>query len=514
MDSLVTNFIVTKIKHYKIESVFFYLMLIYSLALIWKYDFYLTIDGPSHLYNSSLLNFYDSSDFLKHYFDKNTQFLPNYTDHILLQQFLKFYNVFFAHKLFLSLIVFFLPVTFRYAVKLISNNEGNYYFVIFPLLFNFLFHVGFYNFNLAFIFLNLQIAFTIKILNKAKNYPFFQCLLMLNSIVLFYTHAFIFGISLIILLLLVFFKFYTNFKQLVLKSLLFLLLLFPALLLFYLFYNTLHIPNYDYDMPVFEKFKRIFYFAPAIIFATESDAPYSSLITILSIVLISYILIKKSELNSPNSFLKLPDLFLILSACTIPIIFYTKNGMLSGMLSDRLVLVFFYFLFFWIASNDINNKLIRIISFFLILVSFINLAEIRHTTLKEVSLDVVEALETSNHIKNKSVVFTVNLTEDFYYGHFSNFVGVNKEVVIAENYEAELGWFPLKWKKNLKPIRCELHNENFELPDYVYVYGNFGLLEKPENISIKNFIDSVCINTYNSSDGFTKLFLVNKSKAL
>ena len=88
MINLSTNFVLNNLKKYKMENIFFYVMLIYSLALIWKYDFYMTQDGGAHLYNSSLLNFYDTSDFLKQFLVKNTLILPNYTDHIILQYFL------------------------------------------------------------------------------------------------------------------------------------------------------------------------------------------------------------------------------------------------------------------------------------------------------------------------------------------------------------------------------------------------------------------------------------------
>jgi hypothetical protein len=511
MKNLDQHSLVTKIKKYSIENIFFIFLLIYSVALIWKYDFYLTLDGPAHIYNSGLLNLFDSSDFLKQYFEKNTLLLPNYTDHIIFQYLLKFFDGFYAHKIFLSLIIIFLPISFRHAVRSVSNNTSNFHFIIFPLLFNSLLHYGFYNFNLAFIFLNVQVILTTLVINRTKGYYLFLILIILNSVVLFYTHAFVFGISLIISFSLLLIKEFKNLKKLFLKGLIFFLLFAPSLILFYLFNEKIEILNYDYDMSNYEKFKNILFFSPAIVYITELEAPSAGLLAILSIILTTFLVIKKSE---SRELFNLSDVFLIFSIIVLPILMFTKNGFLSGMFSVRLLLLFYYFLFFWIASNPIKNKVIMLISFFIISFTFINLAEIRHPILSEQSKDVAETVNASKYIKDRSVVFPINLLESHLsYGHFSNCLGFNREIVIAENYEAELGWFPLKWKSGIKPIRCALHNKHIQLPDYVFVFGNFDLLQNENNIHLKMFIDSACNNIYNSPDGLTKLFLVNKTKA-
>ncbi|MBA3682519.1 MAG: hypothetical protein H0W73_15345 [Bacteroidetes bacterium] len=510
MSYLSPNYLITKLKEYKIENILFYSLIIYSVALIWKYDFYLTTDGPAHVYNSKLLNLLNTSDFINQYFEKNSLVLPNYTDHIILQYLLKFFSTLTAHKIFLSMLVIFLPLTFRYSIKCISNKAGNFSIIIFPLLFNSLLHFGFYNFNLAFIFLNLQVAFTVLILNNAKRNYLFLVLFVINSVVLFYTHGFVFLITLVIVFLLVLIKEQLNFKALLAKGFLLLGLLLPSLILFFLFNGRFNVPDYDYDLSNTEKFQNIVSFSPAIVFTPMGESIYSSLIAIASIILITYILIKKSEAFK----LELSDIFFLLSCITLPILVYTKNGMLSGMLSIRLIHIFYYFLFFWIASKAIHNSFIKIITVFMILFSFINLSEIRNAMLSISANDVNSVIKSADHIKDKSVVYTVNLIEyhDTYL-HFSNCLAFNKEIIVSENYEAELGWFPVKWKKNMKPISCELHNKDIQVPDYVFICGEYRLINNAAHSIVKMFIDSACTNTYNSPNGLIKIFTVNKIKA-
>ena len=485
-------------------------MLVYSVMLFWKYDFYLTMDGPSHLYNSSLLNFYDKSDFLKQYLEKNNPLLlPNYTDHIILQFLFKFFSTTIAHKLLLCIIVIFIPITFKLAIRAVSNNKGNFSFMIFPLLFNSLLHFGFYNFNLAFVFLNLQILLTVFIINKTKRYYLFLFLFALNSVILFYTHAFVFAIAMAISFILVLFKHHKNFKDLMLSGLTLLVISAPALLPFYLFNSKFQIVNYDIDITTYEKLKDLIFFSPAIVYWVENEAPYSLVISILSIVLIAYILSKKEGFFH----FYLADVFLILAIIIFPVLIFTKNGMLSGMLSFRLILLIYYFLFFWIASTAIKNKIITFISISMILFSFINLAEIRHFPLLMSSEDALDVIKMREKIKDRSVVYPINMIEYHdTYGHYSNCLGFNKEIIISENYEAELGWFPLKWKSGVKPIACQLQNKDIQLPDYVFLSGALSLLhvKKPAE---KMFIDSVCTEIYRSEDSLITLYLVNKEKA-
>ena len=139
-------------KYLNPETLFFYGFLVISLINVWAVNVYSTIDGPAHLYNAGLLNLFDGNSFLNEYFQKNDLFLPNYFSHILLSNLFLFFDPFTSEKIFLSFLVLFMPLSFRLVIKLYTKNTL-YSFLIFPLVFSFLMHVGFFNFCAAFIFM-------------------------------------------------------------------------------------------------------------------------------------------------------------------------------------------------------------------------------------------------------------------------------------------------------------------------------------------------------------------------
>ena len=92
-------------------------------------------------------------------------------------------------------------------------------------------------------------------------------------------------------------------------------------------------------------------------------------------------------------------------------------------------------------------------------------------------------------ISEKSVIAPVFWAKDLYWlgGHFSNFIGAEKNCVVLENYEASTGYFPVLWKNNSMPLNkngdffskeeaekflFELNNYRYGKVDYVLIYGD------------------------------------------
>ena len=498
-------------KYLNLENFFFNGLLVISLINVWAVNVYATIDGPAHLYNAGLLNLFDGNSFLNEYFQKNDLFLPNYFSHILLSKLFLFFDPFTSEKIFLSFIVLFMPLSFRYVIKLYTKNTL-YAFLIFPLVFSFLLHVGFFNFCAAFIFFNCQIALLYFFLKENKKWHHLV-LFVLNSIILFNAHAFIFVATLIVVFLITIIYFRAEFKVLF-KKLMFLFLLFlPALILFSIFYFKYSIPNYDYATTDYEKFSKIIDFSPAIVFNKETDGINSGINLVILFFLANAVFLKRFVFNSEKKEINYTDVFLVLSIILVPIIVYTNSGWLSGMLSDRLVFMFFYFMVFWIAFNALEFKAIYFISAIVIFNSFYKLSFKRNKVLTQLSSHAEKIIATSDYIKEKSTVFSVNYSDSWLEPHFSNYLGVNKNVVNLDNYEAVLGWFPLKWKdeKHIS-VSWEANSSNKQnsLPDYIFMYGNLSKINNVENLKFKQFIDSNTVKRYESQDKYCCLYEVNK----
>ena len=62
-----------------------------------------------------------------------------------------------------------------------------------------------------------------------------------------------------------------------------------------------------------------------------------------------------------------------------------------------------------------------------------------------------EIVEASNYIESESVVLPILLSDNFIYGHISNYLGTSKPMVITDNYEASLNDFPIVWNCKTMP---------------------------------------------------------------
>ncbi len=465
------------------------------------------MDGPAHLYNATLLNQISGSEFLQGFYEKNVFFIPNRLSHFILSGLFNVFGPITSEKILFSFIVLGLPLSFRAAVKELSGNTI-LSFLIFPLVFSRLFHFGMFNFSLAFILFNIQLILTNRFLNGASvsKAIFFS----LNSCLLFFAHGFVFGFTLISVFLLTILRREIKFGESI-KSLTFFLLLFlPSLTLFFLFSTKISIMAFNTDLDSAEKCKQLLTFSPGIIFSPQNELQYSCLIPPLFIGLVFYVMSLRWNSAVRSGFLRI-DFFIFLSVILFCLVFYVSNGMLGGMLIDRLLYLAFYFCAFWLCCFKYNSKRIVVFSLIVILYSSIQLAISRNEVIYAESKNSEAIIEAGKHIKDRSIIYSVDFACMFYREHYANYLGLSKEVVITENYEATQGWFPMLWKKKIKDvIMPEKKKEGTIWPDYICVYGDQNILKKEENKELKNFIDSSTVKCYQSENKFCVLYKLNE----
>jgi hypothetical protein len=106
---------------------------------------------------------------------------------------------------------------------------------------------------------------------------------------------------------------------------------------------------------------------------------------------------------------------------------------------------------------------------------------------KNLETIAIEYAEVAYHIESNSVVLPINYSGNWLMGHFSNYLGVDKPMIILENYECVAGYFPLKWNVTKMPdsrfgsitsdsLLClQWHanpKEQVKKIDYCFVMGN------------------------------------------
>lgn len=82
-----------------------------------------------------------------------------------------------------------------------------------------------------------------------------------------------------------------------------------------------------------------------------------------------------------------------------------------------------------------------------------------------------ELVLAGNYIDAESIVFPITISDNFIFGHISNYLGVEKSIVITDNYEAGLIDFPIVWNYS-------------EIPDLKL--GNIIMNNQKHNIIKKN----------------------------
>jgi hypothetical protein len=491
-----------KILNKRFEQIAFYILLALALLEQWWFRAFISMDGPAHLYNASLLNLYNSSDLVKGFFDKNFFYLPNYLSHWLLQGLLNVFDPLVAEKIFLSIIVVFLPITFRLLVRKITKDTPYYSFLIFPIVFSSLLHHGFYNFCLGFVLFNCQMILT---MNLTGGYKRGQTIIFLfiTSVLLFYCHLFGFGLSLLTNGLLIAIILWKDKKAARNKLFLFFGIHIPTLVLTLLFIITTKVTNFDYDFEPHEKSIGLLTFSPSIIFDNEEELPYT---VVLSVMLISLIVSTLTLRWQDKVKLHFTDLFFLLGIAAIYVIYHSKDGDLGGMFVLRLLHLTFFFMLLWTACNA-RKGYITLAALVISLYVLFHLVNYRNKALPRMEQDIVSIQTARQYIPDKSIVQVVSLTDIWFQQHWSNYLGINKEVILFENYEASLAWFPLIW--NHRILEGKSKGQSIEQqfkPDYIFLYGKDPKVRDRLTDSLVNFLATQTVKLYQSPDTFCTLY--------
>ena len=201
---------------------------------------------------------------------------------------------------------------------------------------------------------------------------------------------------------------------------------------------------------------------------------------------------------------------------------YIPDGASAGMMSDRLCLMFFVIFISLLISMPIPKNILIFLVCLSVYSQLILFTKNHSKVIKTLSADAQKIEECSRKIKERSIVLPVNLSDNWLEGHFSNYLGVNKELVILENYEASIGWFPLKWNKSTMPkfmlgnkqsldnLSWTTNAESYieKKIDYVFLYGDLSKLNEPRFSELKQLLIDYYKTDENSDDDFVKLYIL------
>jgi hypothetical protein len=505
-----------KLKSETAESYFFLAVTILNLIPVMVCRFFPTMDGAAHLYNSNIINelIFKSNSQFSAFFVINTIPVPNWTGHFILSFFNIFLPAFIAEKILILFYLIALPYSFRQMIRTIAPQGVLLSYFIFPFTYTFLFLLGFYNFLVALVFMLIALNYWIKnqhTLNSVKRI----IIIFLLITITYFSHIIPF-VALLFLaathtLFASIFEHKINVSAVAKRLGILLIASALPLALFIYYYFSTHItttiPSYNTTQELYNWLKRIIAFSPHI------DELYTKIIFYLICSLLLFVLyhrINGLKKKSGNQSLK-PKLinavkymftysdFWLIAAGIIFILYFImpdSDGK-AGYISIRLGLLFFLMLVVWLATQKIP-KWLCLFSVTIMLYCQFSLNYSHYNVINELNKIAIHCNKASEHITPNSIVLPLNYSDNWMTGHFSNYLGIEKPMILLKNYEAGTGYFPVKWNetkipntllgtvasKDLPCLRWESNKKNVsEEIDYVFVLGN--ITSPTDSCSIK-----------------------------
>lgn len=506
---------------------FFYSILFVNLLFLCFTSFYPSMDGASHLYNSNLLGQILKGNIeISQFYSISSLPIPNWMSHFVLGIFTFILPGWMAEKIFLILYVAGMALSFRYLIKQINSDAPFLSILIFPFIYSFLFHLGFYNFSISFIFLFLALGYFVKNMTcfSVKKYVLLFLLLTLT----YFSNILIFGFLGLILGLFIVHSSYVQYKttndpvwalkQGSKKLLLLLLISLPGLISMFVFLDNVTFFPTEQALASKELIKWIIDARPFIIYDYVADEINTQHYFYIILILILIPFVKKGVKLSEITFAK-ADIFLLATLISLILYFVTPNGASAGMMSDRYCLTTYIFGITWVCSRATKNNLNRVLV--LLMVFFhLNLLYRHFPIIKSLDKHAVSVYQSSKHLNENSIVLPVNLSDNWLEPHFSNYLGADKPLLILENYEASVGWFPVKWNDDNFP-KIQLGNRNsirgitwrnnlksttVRQIDNILLYGNVNKINNPKWHELSSILSSEFRLVHTSDDNFVMLY--------
>lgn len=489
----ISSFLLEKEKYVFLAVCFF------TLFPIFTGQYFVTLDGPSHLYNAKVWSFlvFDSQPFLSSFYSVNA-LMPNVLSHFVLSLLLTFFPAFVAEKILVIAYIFLFAYSFRYLLKSFGESNILLAYFIFPFIFSYPFLLGFYNFSFAIVLLFFVIGYWLRHDHSRFSWRFLLGLTLLVFLT-YTTHLILFGLLLFILaletgitgIILVQNKYEGRMKPILTRTLSALTAsVLPLYFVYqYLAERPLSVSGFNY-LNYSTLVRYLVDLRPIIAFDYENEIPFTRLILLVLLALFLIYFINRNRNKppvDPNDRTKL--LFAGIAPLAIFLLYFVlpdTDGR-GSYVSIRWALLIFPFLILFLSLQKFSRTTLRITIPIVLIAHFALTAEYALIN-KQVSPVISEVLEVSAMIDPNSIVAVAKESGTWYMDHYSNYLGLEKPIVILENYEANNGYFPVVWNKEGLPnitllnkpinsIKCLSDQTNIDgenqAVDYLVIIGNY-----------------------------------------
>ena len=512
------------------EAYFFYFVLLINILLLFFTKFYPSMDGPAHLYNSNLIDhLLFGNKPLSEFYTINTIVIPNWVSHFLLSLFHLFLPGWLAEKMLLVLYILGISITFRLLIKELNPQNLSLSILIFPFAYSFLFHLGFYNYSVSFIVFFGTLYFWLKNRESSRITTYLVLFSLLTAI--YFCNVLLYAfLGLTICFYNIYFSFenYCLHKSIKLfikecykKLFVWFIISLPSLILLVIFYKTVAFFPADQKYGIKELIRWLNDVRALIVYDYNGEQLLTAqfLHVLIAISLLGIFLRFKEKVNKKFEIIK-SDIMLIPILIALTLFFITPSGSGAGMMSDRYCYMIFIFALIWVITQPIPKSVGQLAVLFVLVVHFGLQMKHMNGSIRNLDKNAITIHQAANYIEKNSIVLPVNLSDNWLELHFSNYLGVDKPMIILENYEAAVGWFPIKWNANSLPnvllsdkasvsgIRwpCNSKAKIIRKIQYVMLFGNMGKLDDAQWKELKDLLGSDFKLKYCSENKYVMIY--------
>ncbi|MFC2090634.1 hypothetical protein ACFLT1_07620 [Bacteroidota bacterium] len=452
----------------KKEKYIFGLFLLITLSQLWITRYVPSLDGPQHLLNASMFgNLMKGNELISTFYTVNSNIVGYWTGHFLLSIFTMFLPSWLAEKLFLTLYVLGMVYAFRFLVKSINREKGNFIsYIIFPFVYHMFILLGYYAFSLAAIFFFVGFGYYIRHMEafKLKHVLVFSILLF----VLFLTHGLVylfFGLSFVIFYIgISIHSFLREDGNLTLKnwlrrSAILMLAFLPSLFVWSLYIrNVLSLDSTvaASATPFKELLEYILRIRQLVGFhhRWESIAYIPLFILIASSSFLTIWHFIKQLNGDTRKLLKLfsiQHIWLIIAVSFILLYFLAPDRISAGSLTNRFALYFFFLIITWLSMQKFS-KTVQVLSLFILLFCVTFARGIHMDFYHRLNRDIKELTALTEHMEPNTIVDYRQASNNWVHGHFQLYAALDAPYVHLRNVQL-WGQFPMVWDYETLP-RC------------------------------------------------------------
>jgi hypothetical protein len=454
----------------------------YAICLlqIWWPAYFATGDGPCHVYNAQIIHdlmIDKNTSFYNHYYLLSDTPNPNWLTHILLALLMFIVNGVIAEKILLTAYVLLFVFGFTTLLKRLAN--GNAYLPLFAFLFviNAILIKGFYNFSFSIAIFFWLVEIWMQYIDTRKLWLLLSFFFL--AIFLFFAHPLAFAFGCFCCGALTASSRVSESTEpsavklkAVFRDLFFLLLcIAPGMFLFLKFANS------EGGAKSFHLYLERYRFADLLhnnylVTYTSHEEPLLRALAVFMCVL--FLLAMFFRLRKGFSIQKYDGIILTCALAGYVYLRFPDNLLGGSAFTIRAHYILFLLATCCIALLIPTEKIKNAIGL-VIFGCFIALSAIRFPCQLSASAGVADINSAVSYIKPYAVVLPLNFSPNgkdekgkliadrtWLFPHASDYMGTSKPLMMLDNYEANAGYFPLNWLKEINPYHNLGKDEGIE----------------------------------------------------